>query len=63
MNRRINNGNDSAENFERTIQFHLLSAKLQKELNLKVTQPKRISSSGVKLAGTKENIVEMPIIQ
>ena len=61
-NRRVNNGNDTAENFERAIQFHLLSSTIQREINLKTTQPRRTSSSGARLPEEKKEIFEMPLI-
>ena len=57
-NRRVNNGSDTAENFERAIQFHLLSSTLQKDLNIHTTQPKRVSSSGANFLQKPKNLLK-----
>ena len=60
-NRRVNNGDDSNRNFERTVHFHILSSILQKDLNLKISQPKRLSSSGARINKDSE-LFEIPLI-
>ena len=60
-NRRINRGNDTASNFVRTIQFQMLSAIIQKQMNLNITQPKRQAESGAVLKETTESIDSISI--
>ena len=51
-NRRINHGNDTAESFERTVAFQLLSTEIQNQMNLSIHQKKRVSTSGATLQET-----------
>ena len=60
-NRRVNNGDDNNQNFERTVHFHILSSILQRDLNMKISQPKRLSSSGARIHEEKE-IFEISLI-
>ena len=60
-NRRMNNGNDTASNFMRTLQFQLLSSIIQKEMNVEFKQKKRLSSSGAILAKIDQPIHKMTL--
>ena len=55
-NRRLNNGNDTHQNFVRVIRFQLLSSFIQKEMNVNFTQKKRCGESGATISATTENI-------
>ena len=55
------NGNDTAEMFERIIKFQLLSSDIQHKMNLKITQKKRLSSSGALLESEDSEIKPISI--
>ena len=61
-NRRINIGNDTSNNFKRTIKFQLLSSMIQKELHVSIKIPKRHHSSGA-ICEKSTEVNELTLLQ